>query len=407
MKTRQVLLGWMVLFSLAAALLGEDAPATPAAPAAEKPPGEAPPPGGPPAKPPQAPLGLFLLTGDADFTFTAQRGSRSVFEGAVGPLLLWQPCDRLLLELGLDLSLANNPETGGTDKSGTVALANLSYIVNDRLTVGGGIFEVPFAAFHSHFDASWINRLPDEPLPYGERGIAPDQGIGFFALGAFPIADSRLTYNLWWTVSPALLVDDPDAAGSIDFGNFHNFKYTNRSGGLRTAGGRFAYIVCPAVEVGYSIQASEMNPEHFKHVDALLQAVDVNFVKEFDEIKGTVRAQAEGLWSNVHRATYDPTGALGFGPLRFDNERSGGFGLVSYRPTKCGNAFLKNTEFVIRYDWLRIPEEAPGGGGEERWTPGVDYWITPSCVIKVAYEWDRLHGAPDAHVLLFQFAVGF
>ena len=405
MRMRQVVLAGVVLAALAAAAAAEDASAPPAN---EKPAGVTQgPPGVPPAAPSRSPLGLFCLTGDAEFNFTAQRRSRGVFEGAAGPLLLWQPAERLLVELGLDLSLANNPQTGKADKSATPVHANISYIVNDRLVVGGGLFDVPFGAFRTHFDSSWINRLPDAPLPFGDGGIAPDTGVGVFAMGAFPAGDQRFTYNLWLVNGPTVITDDPDAAGSLDFENFHNFEYTSKSNCLRDFGGRVAWIPVPAFEIGYSIQYGRVNPRGFEGLHALLQGVDISFVKEFDEIKGTVRAQAEWIWSNVQDATYDPTGALKFGPLRFSNERNGGFALLSYRPTKCGNNVLRNTEFVIRYDRLGIPEEAPGGGNEERWTEGVDYWIAPSVVVKVAYEWDRKQGSPDGHALLFQFAVGF
>ena len=45
-------------------------------------------------------------------------------------------------------------------------------------------------------------------------------------------------------------------------------------------------------------------------VDALLQAVDVNWKQDMRQIAGTVQVQAEWIWSSVDRATYDPNGAL-------------------------------------------------------------------------------------------------
>ena len=68
---------------------------------------------------------------------------------------------------------------------------------------------------------------------------------------------------------------------------------------------------------------------------------------------------------------------------------------------------LKNLEFVLRYDSLSVPDNAPGSSDEYRWTPGIDYWITPSAVVKVAYQFDETSGSEDRDALLLQAAMGF
>ncbi|HLY76218.1 MAG TPA: hypothetical protein VKU80_19110, partial [Planctomycetota bacterium] len=128
-------------------------------------------------------------------------------------------------------------------------------------------------------------------------------------------------------------------------------------------------------------------------------------------LQGTVSVYGQWTWSSVTRATYDPTGVLGFGPVNFANHRDGGYLQASYRPSMSDVTVLQNMEFVVRYDVLHRPPQAPDPVDDHRTTVGVDYWITPSAVIKVAYEWDKKDGPAggpvNANGTLVQFAMGF
>jgi hypothetical protein len=57
---------------------------------------------------------------------------------------------------------------------------------------------------------------------------------------------------------------------------------------------------------------------------------------------------AQYAWTRVDHAVFDPTGALGFGPLSFSNKRDGGYAQIAYRPTKVDVDFLKNFEAIFR-----------------------------------------------------------
>jgi len=343
-----------------------------------------------------------LIAGDAGFEFVNQRGSNNTFTAGLSPLLLWQVNDRVLFEGGIDMSLFNDPNGDNPGTETDLSLANVSYIVNDYVVAGGGLFAVPFGIYHSHLDARWTNKLPDDPLAMGDNGISPNTDTGIFAVGAFPVKGAVVNYGVYVTNGPTLITDDPGAAGSLSFDNNSD---TNNN---KAVGARVGFIPRPEFEAGYSIQCARANPDTFpQKVDALLQAVDFNYVKVIDRIGGTLTARGEWVWSHVDRATYDPTGALGFGPLTFSDSRSGGYGLVAYRPSQARNAALSRTEFVLRYDRLQASSLAPGGGTEERWTPGIDYWLTPASVLKIAYEFDDSQGGENRDALLFQFAVGF
>ena len=82
-------------------------------------------------------------------------------------------------------------------------------------------------------------------------------------------------------------------------------------------------------------------------------------------------------------------GKLGFGPLNFSNYRDGGYAELAYRPTLSSNKVMRDLEFIFRYDLVRTPTQSPGGEHEQSYEFGVDYWLTPSWVLKVAYAVDH------------------
>ena len=347
----------------------------------------------------------FLIVGDAAIGFVNQRHADSTFSAVVSPLLLWEPTDRLLFEAAFDASVATDPG-GNASTNVDLTIADASFIVNDHLVLGGGLFVVPFGQYHNHFDPPWINKFPDDPLVFSDGGIAPSSEVGIFARGAFPLPPVRwlrwpkITYDLYLTNGPALITNDSAAAGSLNFNDF-----TDLNNG-KAAGGRIGFLPIPQVETGYSIQFSQAAPDGFHHAYVLLQAADFNWAQEIRPLGGTITARAEWVWSQVQDVTYDPLGKLGFGPLSFGNARQGGYALLAYRPTLSTNRFLRNTEFAFRYDMQHAPISAPGGAHEQRYAFGVDYWLTPSVVLKVAYEIDRRHPGPGADAFFVQLGFG-
>jgi hypothetical protein len=342
----------------------------------------------------------LTISGDMSVGFSAQRHTNSTFSAGIAPLILWRPADKLLVEAGFDIGIGTDADSGESSTSFDLVIANISYELNDYTIIGGGLFVVPFGVFHNHFDPPWIDKLPDEPLPFGDGGIAPGSEVGIFAKGALPAGAMKFTYDVYLTNGPQLVTKDPDAAGSLNFDDFTDLN------GNKAVGGRLGWIPIPEMEMGYSIQASEPNPSGFKRVHALLQAVDFNYKPELRSIKGVLDLRAEYVWSDVSRATYDPRGTLGFGPTRFGNYRQGGYVQVAYRPTLIDQRILRKFEVVGRYDWLTTPLGAPGGDHEHRYTIGLDYWLAPNAVLKAAYEFDHKKNGEDNSGFLAQFGLG-
>lgn len=342
----------------------------------------------------------FMLAGDGAVGFTAKRHDNSTFDAGFAPLFLYELDKNIIFEGALDIS-GETSEDNSSDTAADLVLANITFTVSDWLYVGGGVFAVPFGRYHTHFDASWINKLPDDPLAFGDRALGPSSETGVFLGGARPVGSTKVEYNLYVANGPNLIVNDPDAAGSLNFDDYTDLN------GDKAVGGRIGFLPVPTVDVGYSVQFSEAAPEGFdKNVDALLQAIDAQYKKELEAIAGTLELRGEWIWSSVDKATYDSDGAMGFGPLRFNNDRNGGYLMVAYRPSRVDNKVVKNLEFIGRYDRVNVPKSAPGGGNEDRWTFGVDYWVRPNVVLKVAYQFDKVDVGSDANALMLQCAFG-
>jgi len=81
---------------------------------------------------------------------------------------------------------------------------------------------------------------------------------------------------------------------------------------------------------------------------------------------------------------------------------------VSYRPTQSGIKVLRSIEGVFRYDRMAGPNAAPlGGGSEDRYTIGLNYWLDARSVLKVAYEFDHKSLGGSTPGFMMQFGVGF
>jgi len=351
----------------------------------------------------------LVIAGDAEFGFqtirsTSLQKSDSTFFADVSPLILWQPTDsHFLIEAAFDLNIAPVVATQGDENSTLVVnLADISYEVCDYLAIGAGLFAVPFGQYHTHFDPHSTNKFPDDPLAFD--AIAPISEVGFFAKGAIPSGTTRWTYDVYVANGPNLATDD--STGTLGQLNYNDYTDLN---GNKAVGGRIGFLPFYDMEMGYSLQFSMPNPDGFPDVHAFSQAADFHFKPLVKVLGGQFDFSAEWIWSSVTPETYDPTGVLGFGPITFDNYREGGYFSLAYRPTEADNKILRNLEFLCRFDSLHAPVVVVNGAvesePESRWTFGIDYWITPYCAVKTAYEMAQEKGG-DPNEFIFQVGIG-
>lgn len=341
----------------------------------------------------------FLITGYTFAGFTDRRREGSSFNAGFNPIFLWKVSDRIFVEAEPELELETEDGEGSTRIN--LEYADINFFLNDYMTLRGGQILTPFGQFPERLHPAWINKLPDFPLVYQEEGgLVPFSILGFELRGAVPVRSAKVNYGVYVANGPSLNTDDPDRAGQLIGGNFSD---NNRN---KTVGGRVGFLPIPQLEIGYSIQAGDVGGGDFKGTSALLQGVDVSYVHDSDALRGVLDFRAEWVWSQVDRATYDPDGSLGFGPVSFSNKRNGGYVQVAYRPTKLGG-WVKNLEGVCRYDRIDQPGGAPGSFDEQRVTFGLDYWFAPSAVLKAAYQLDDRDEGGNRNGFFVQAAVGF
>ena len=334
----------------------------------------------------------FLLTGYGFAGFEDRPGESGKFIAGLSPILMWKLNDRLFFESELEIGLNAN----GTEVN--LEYANLSYLLNDYVTVKAGKFLTPFGTFADRYHAAWINKLPDQPLAVGEDGIAPFTQTGVQISGGFPLGRMKLNYALYAANGPRLITDTtvPADIGRLAFDNFTDT-------GSRAYGGRIGILPMPGFECGYSFQAIS-GPTH-----ARLHAVDLSYMREFDAIKGTLDVRGQWAWSDAGRFSFVPES--GGDAITFDNRRNGGYVQLAYRPTKAKSERLRNVELVGRWDRLNQPPGLSLADDEERWTVGLNYWLGPSTVLKLGYEFIHRSGGESGDIhgnaLLIQAAMGF
>lgn len=335
-----------------------------------------------------------LVTGYAFAGYTDAEGSDSNFSAGFNPLLLWELNDKLLFEAELEFEL----EDGST--STKLEYAHLSYLLNDYITLGAGKFLNPFGIFRERLHPKWINKLPDFPLGYksGATRLVPGSQIGAQVRGGVPLwAESKGNYALWVSNGPTLQTS-ASSAGELAFSN------TNDNNNNKAFGFRVGVLPIPELEAAYSLETSRVGSSGsvFSGVDALLQGIDVSYIWDSKLLKGGVDLRSEWIWSDVDKADYGTSGG------RFENKRSAWYLQLAYRPSKASVQLLKNFEPVLRFDKIDQPSFAPSNVDEERWTMGLNYWLTPSAVLKAAYQRsDKKEGSADEDTVLLQAAMGF
>jgi hypothetical protein len=338
----------------------------------------------------------FLLAGWAEGMFEARNGSVSTFSASFNPLFLWELTPKILFDGRLEIE----PFSGGT--SVNLVNAQISYLLNDYMAFGVGQFFSPSNVFVERFEPQWINLLPDRPIAV-YQGVLPNISVGAQVRGGFPIGPTRVDYAFYVANGPTLLTSDARSAGTLDFNSYTDINDD------KAVGGRVGFLPIPGVEVGYGVETAKpgFQGSTFAHVRDLVQSVDLEITRDSELLKGRINLLAQYAWSRVDHAVYDPDGSLGYGPLPLTAKRDGGYAEIAYRPTKLDIDFLRNLEMVFRWDHLSAQPSGLGDPEETRWTIGLDYWLSPSTVIKAAYEWDKPNGQPNKNAVLLQTAMGF
>lgn len=337
----------------------------------------------------------FLLTGYSFAGFEDAEGSDSTFAAGFVPIFLWKLNDRLFVQGEAEFELEDD------ETHVELEYVQMSYLLNDYMTLGVGKFLNPANPFADRLHPAWINKLPDAPLAFGARRIMPFTQMGAQLHGGLPVGSQKLNYTVYVSNGPTLEEED------TNYGVLEEDNFTDANNN-KAVGGRVGYFPLPELEIGYAIELSQATASgsDVADADATIQSFDLNYVTSV--AKGTLDLRAQWAFSDVDDVTFDPTGSDGFGPVGLDNKRNGGYLQAAFRPSELEDNALSDLEGVVRYDQVDLPSGAPEGTDESRVTIGLNYWTSASSVFKLAYQFDDVDSpGMGSDTVMLQWAIGF
>ncbi len=346
-----------------------------------------------------------------------------VADGSFGmllvPILHYKLGDRLHLVGELELDLR------GDETEVEVEYAQIDFILNDYLTLTAGKFLLPFNTFSERTHPSWINKLPSMPPIYGGHGtgggivpVLSDTGVqlrgGLRLPWSIDERGSRINYQIYLANGPRI---EPEAEADHRFEELGEFLESE--GSIAAADDLLDALGIEehhGTELEFGETISDNN--HNKAIGARFGFLPVPSLElggswmsgKFDDVED-LRFRMHGMDFLYQRGPWDFRGE--FLNLSFDNddggtERTHGFYLqaaVSLRDFAMRldrNGLLAQTELVLRYG------EVDSATKLRETTFGVNYWITPSVPLKLAYtRKDEDRNEVDNDRFEVQLAFGF
>lgn len=337
----------------------------------------------------------FLLSGYGVAEFRDQERKNSTFAASFNPLFHWSYKDTLLFEGELELGLEDNETTVELE------YAQLFWLLNDYMTLGAGKFLAPFGLVPERLHPAWISKLPTLPPAFGHDGLAPTSQVGAQVRGGIPFGDVvRANYSLYVSNGPRLETDG-EKAGQLMFENVED----NNPG--KAVGGRIGLLPWPGLELGGSLLWGRVDSKDVgRSVNARVWGVDLSYVREVEALSGRLDLRAEWVRQDIDRLTYVVDGM----PFDFDNKKWSVYAQVAYRPSLLDTPVLRDLELVYRFAYLDWPKGTPSMEMSDliQHTIGLNYWITPSAVVKIGYEFNdrELRGTSNDQFVV-QAAWGF
>ena len=350
----------------------------------------------------------FLLTGFTNISYhqNLEDLDDSKFGHAgFSPITIWRPSEKFMFETELHIEMeggVHGGETGDEHGHGSedaashegstfidLGYANIVYFLNDYMTITAGKFLTPIGTFNERFHPSWINPLPISPLGLGHGSVLPTAELGMQVRGGLQTGVSKMSYALYVSNGPVLEDGngDPERAGSPVYSNFSD---NNKNKAL---GGRIGWLPIQnsTLEIGLSGQWANKIGDHgsiYEDIGSNLIAGDLSYLINSTTLKGMIRIVGQYSFFKVDEAFYknDSTDIANGEPefYTFDNTSTFYYGLISYRPSKSGKKFIKNTELVFRYDFGQTPMGSKWEFEDARSTFGINYWLQARSAIKIA-----------------------
>jgi hypothetical protein len=337
------------------------------------------------------PQGRFVMGGYGDVTYADTEQGNGSFNSRFVPIFLFQLNDKLHVEAELEFSV---DEFGAVETE--LEYADIHYFLGDATTLTAGKFLLPFGQFGPNLHPSWINKLPTMPGIYGGHGgngimtplmpILNDMGVSVQHTIQLK-GGSRLFFDFYAVNGPSeeLMEEDPNAPEPL----FPEVELEAKSVDNNTNkafGGRIAWAALPSLEIGISYFKGPYDDAG--DLDYTAQGFDLSWNGTFSSVKAE--------WIKTEADFQDmPTD-----PIETAS-RDGYYVQYAWSMRQLQKPALNPVELVARYSKINDIEAG------ERWTLGLNYWMSPSTVTKLAYEDTQLDDGTEDTRVFAQLSYGF
>lgn len=331
----------------------------------------------------------FVLTGNGNALYHwAGRGEANTFSAAVDPILLYRLSDRAFFSAEVEFELAEQGET-----EVNLEYAQFNYLLNRYTTLVAGKYLLPFGEFIERIHPVWINKLATQPLPLREEGgLLPFSEIGAQVRGGISLAAEAgvdLDYTLFVANGPRFTSAERGAA--VETNNID----TNRG---KAFGVRLGLRPLPfSWQSGrWKIGASTYNGTWDDKDNRWIYTWGLDTTYQYGPW------ELRGEYLNLLR---ELPGAVGH------EHREGWYLQGAYKLLRFATVpILNRSELIFRYSRQNQPrnlEEEELFLRGSQYSIGYDYWLSPTVVWKLEYDFDERRDQPNNHEIFTQIAVGF
>ena len=308
--------------------------------------------------------------------------------------------------LQLNKRILLSGEFSFTPSGVSLGQAQADIFINDWLTMDIGYFLAPIGFWNERLDPEWINKLPDEPLVM--RQVIPDglvlSGLQFRGAKYLFGSPVKMEYSVFATDAMGV----PGMGQASDWADLGGVvgSTANINNGM-AYGGRLGFWL-PARGINFGV--SEIVNAPYSHADGAIISIWQPYF-------------------NYHRGNWDFRFEYGQNyertrPFIGNNiDRNGFYTQLAYRNYQSIHKHLQRLEYVFRFSDARFrgidqaavasnvssfatPMDAPVD--RNQYTLGLNYYLYPSTIFKIAYEINQeLHHDLKDNVLFMQFATNF
>ena len=331
----------------------------------------------------------IMVTGYADLEYkAAENASRTFDNHHFNPIFLGMLGDNLFAQAEIEY------EHGGSEVE--LEYATLAYFLNDYVTLEGGKFIVPFGEFNERLHPSWINKFPGRPIVFDEVLPGTWSEVGAQVHGAVGLNKFLGVARPVDAEYSVYLVNGLEGAAGASLRNLTG-NDTNNDDNI-AIGGRTGLRVLPWGNVGISGYHGAYTTDG--NLDISMGGVDAAvFLTDLLELRGEYIYTWQEMVAreNLRKKGWYLQAAYSLSDL------------ANWLSDVPGSQHLGKAEIVTRYSQANL-ETTSGTNNQHEVGLGLNYYVKPSFVWRVAYEWSQENAGTakvDDDLLYAQVAYGF